>query len=87
MLHPVLAAIDPPVLFGDRVKTGILVHAGVDQMICELSIDALLFLWRNHCGLLADLFGGGLVHGFGQALVEFNVLLRVGGLTHLWGKL
>ena len=88
MLHPILATIDPPVLVGSGVQTGILVHARIDQMISEFSTDPLLFLWRNHCGLLSDLFGSGFVHGFGQALFEFDVLLGLGRLTHLFmGKL
>jgi hypothetical protein len=86
MLHPVLTAINPSVFVCSCVKTGIFVHSGVNQMIGEFSTDTLLFLRRNHCGLLSDLFGSGLVHGFGQALLEFDVLLGLLVLTHK-GKL
>ena len=54
-------------------------------MIGEFSTDALFLLGWDHCDFLSDLFGGGFVHGFGEFLFEFDVLLGLlgWGLTHL----
>lgn len=82
MFHPVFAATDPPVFISGGVETGVFVHSGVDEMIGEFSIDAFLIFRGDHGAFVSDLFGCGFVHGFGQTLLELDVLLG-GGLAHV----
>lgn len=43
MLHPILAAIEPPILIGRGVETRVLVHSRVDEVLNIWGITSVNF--------------------------------------------
>lgn len=77
MLHPVFATIDPSVLVCCSIKTGVLVHARIDEVISEFSVYPLTFFCRDHCGFLTDLLCSSLVHSLGKTFSKLLLFLSL----------